>query len=211
MHIQERKLAQQLTGKGRHIRNQVIVDVMMTIPRHLFVPMEIRHKAYDDCALPIGYDQTISQPYMVALMTEILDPQPNQIILEIGAGSGYQTAIISKLAKQIFALECIQSFLPRADEALSRLGCHNVHLKEGNGHLGWPEEAPFDSILIACAPREIPWQLTEQLKPEGHMIVPVGEKNKQKLVRVFRKDDQWVNEAILDVRFVPMVDVCTPA
>lgn len=210
MHIQEQKLAQQLTGRGRHIQNQAIMDVMMTIPRHWFVPAEIRHKAYDDCALPIGYDQTISQPYMVALMTEILDPQPDQSILEIGAGSGYQTAIISKLAGQIFALECIQPFLPRADEALSRLGCDNVHLKEGNGHLGWPE-APFDSILIACAPKEIPWQLTEQLKPEGHMIVPVGAKNKQKLFRVYREGDQWVNEAILDVRFVPMVDACTPA
>jgi protein-L-isoaspartate(D-aspartate) O-methyltransferase len=211
MHIQEQKLAQQSTGKGRNIHNQQIVDIMMTIPRHWFVPTEIRHRAYDDCALPIGYDQTISQPYMVALMTEILDPQPDQRILEIGAGSGYQTAIISRLAKEIFALECVRPLLWRASEALSRLGCENVHLKEGNGHLGWPDEAPFDSILIACAPKEIPWQLTEQLKPEGHMIVPVGEKHKQKLVRVFRKDKQWVNEAILDVRFVPMVDVRSSA
>ncbi len=205
MHIQEDKLIKQLTGSGRKGIDQRIVDVMLTIPRHWFIPAEYRHRAYEDCALPIGYEQTISQPYMVALMTEMVTPQPHHKVLEIGSGSGYQTAILSKLVSQVYSIEYIEPLMIHAKEALERLNCQNVELKQGNGHLGWPDEAPFDSILIACAPEFTPWHLTDQLKPEGQLIVPVGEKNNQKLVRIFRRDNQWVEEVTMNVRFVPMV------
>ena len=211
MHIQENRLRQQLTGKNRSICNQKVLDAMLSVPRHLFVPLESRQKAYDDCALPIGHDQTISQPYMVALMSEALSPEPHQRILEIGTGSGYQTAILSNLVGEVFSIECVTPLLSRAEETLNRLGCLNVHLRDGNGHLGWRDEAPFDGILISCAPEEIPWKLTEQLKPDGQMIVPAGVKKSQKLIRIYSRKGEGIKEDLLDVSFVPMVEEQTSA
>ncbi|MDA0749854.1 MAG: protein-L-isoaspartate(D-aspartate) O-methyltransferase [Verrucomicrobia bacterium] len=205
MHIQREKLLRQLQGFGRHISNQRVVEAMLKIPRHLFVPFDEKDLAYEDKPLPIGFGQTISQPYMVATMTQLIDPRPDQCILEIGTGSGYQTAILAELAGRVHTVECIAKLSHRARETLDRLGYQNVHFLTGDGYKGWPEPIVFDAILIACAPKDIPWELTKQLKPTGQMIIPVGPQDNQYLKRIYQNKNQWIEETLMEVRFVPMV------
>ncbi len=143
---------EQLVGAGRNITNARVLAVMERVPRHEFVPPEFRFRAYEDRALPIGYDQTISQPYIVAYMTEQLDPQPTDRVLEIGTGSGYQAAVLAQLVAEVYTIEIIEPLAQRAEADLKRLGCTNIHVRAGDGCQGWPEAAPFDAIIVTCAP-----------------------------------------------------------
>lgn len=200
----KRMVAEQLISWGRHITNQHVLDAMLKVPRHEFVPDAYRGAAYDDSPLPIGYGQTISQPFIVAFMTEQLDPQPNQHVLEIGTGSGYQAAILAELVGMVYSIEIIDSLARRADETLRRLGYKNYKVKAGDGHQGWPEYAPFDAIIVTCSPDKIPQPLIEQLKDGGKMIIPVGEVHEQSLYLLEKRGSKITQRAVLPVRFVPM-------
>ena len=202
----ERKhmVEEQLSGPGRDITNARVLAVMEKVPRHEFVPEQYRSRAYRDGALPIGYDQTISQPYVVAFMTEQLDPQPTDRVLEIGTGSGYQAAVLAELVAEVYTIEIIQPLAQRAEADLKRLGYTNVQVRAGDGYQGWPEAAPFDSIIVTCAPEKVPPPLVEQLKDGGRMIIPVGPTWNQELVLLRKQQDRLEKRAVLPVRFVPM-------
>ena len=160
--------------KPRQIISKVVLDAMNTVQRHMFVPKEMQPYAYSDSPLPIGFDQTISQPYIVALMTECLDPIPGMKILEIGTGSGYQAAILAHIGCEVYTVELLQPLAESAKKVLKDLKYENVQVKCGNGYEGWHEEAPFDAIIVTAAPEKIPEKLIEQLKDGGKMIIPVG-------------------------------------
>jgi protein-L-isoaspartate(D-aspartate) O-methyltransferase len=193
--------------KARNIKSEAVLDAMRTVPRHLFVPDHLRSVAYSDSPLPIGLGQTISQPYIVAFMTEQLQPVPGMKILEIGTGSGYQAAILAYLGCKVFTIELLEELSARAEKILAELNFNNVKIKCGNGYLGWPEEAPFDAVIVTAAPEKIPEKLIEQLKDEGKMIIPVGKVNSvQLLKRITKKDNGIIEEDLLQVRFVPMVN-----
>lgn len=178
---------------------------MLRVPRHAFVPPHLRADAYRDGPLPIGHGQTISQPFIVAYMTAALDPQPGDRVLEIGAGCGYQTAVLAELAGEVFAIEIVASLADQAADKLRQLGYRNVHVRHADGWHGWMAEAPFDAILVACAPDRVPEALVEQLKPGGRMILPLGNlETGQKLVLVEKTARGICQEAVLPVRFVPM-------
>ncbi len=195
----------QLTGPGRGIKDARVLAAMRTVPRHEFVPEEHRSSAYEDRPLPIGHDQTISQPFIVAFMTEQLQPQPTDKVLEIGTGSGYQAAILSGLVKEVFTIEIVEPLAKRAEGDLKRLDYANVFVKAGDGYKGWPEHAPFDAIIVTCAPDEIPLPLVEQLRDGGRMIIPVGPDGGVQELYVLEKRDGTVKQrAVLPVRFVPM-------
>lgn len=201
----KRMLDQQLTAPGRGIADERVLAAMRTVPRHEFVPEEQRHFAYDDSPLPIGHGQTISQPYIVALMTEQLRPQPQDRVLEIGTGSGYQAAVLSGLVKEVFTIELIAPLAKRAETDLRRLGYTNVFVRAGDGYKGWPEQAPFDSVIVTCAPDQVPRLLVEQLKEGGRMVIPVGpEGGVQELYLLEKRGGEVKQKAILPVRFVPM-------
>ena len=203
--IQRRAMvANQLRSHGRNIDHSGVLQAMNRTPRHEFVPLPERARAYADYPLPIGYGQTISQPYIVAFMTAALDPHPGDRVLEIGAGSGYQAAVLSQLVSQVYTVEIVAELAAQAAATLRRLGYANVQVRCGDGALGWPEEAPFDAILVACAPRRIPAQLTNQLTPTGRMIVPVGSPDRQDLVLLRNTPHGLRRAAILPVSFVPM-------
>jgi len=170
--MRELMVTNQLATRGIH--DQGVLDAMRTVPRHEFVPEGYEQVAYGDYPVSIGYGQTISQPYIVALMTELAALQPTDRVLEIGTGSGYQAAVLSMLAKKVFTMEIIPELAERADATLKRLGYENVTVKNGNGYAGWPEEAPFDVILVTAAPEEIPQTLVDQPAPTGRMVMPVG-------------------------------------
>ena len=179
---------------------------MKVIPRHLFVPKETMSLAYEDQPLSIGYGQTISQPYIVAFMLEWLNPQRTSKILEIGTGSGYQTAILSVLVKEVMTVEIRKKLTIVAKQCLDDIGCENVCWKVGDGRLGWPEKAPFDGIVISAATLEIPEVLVVQLKVGGRMIVPLGDADKsQELVCITREEDDYTQKNLLGVRFVPLI------
>lgn len=198
-------LTRQLAGRGRGITNQRVLDAVLRVPRHLFVPDELRAEAYADCPLPIGHGQTISQPFIVAYMTAAIDPQPNERILEIGAGCGYQTAILAHLAREVFAIEIVEPLAARARSILTKLGLENAHIRNADGWFGWSDQAPFDAILVACSPARIPAVLIDQLKPEGRMILPVGDLYQgQELVLVEKTARGVVRQSVMPVRFVPM-------
>ena len=197
-------IREQLVGAGRHITNARVLAVMEKIPRHEFVPEQNRSRAYEDRALPIGYDQTISQPYIVAFMTEKLDPQPTDRVLEIGTGSGYQAAVLAQLVAEVYTIEIIEPLAQRAEANLKRLGCANIHVRAGDGCQGWPEAAPFDAIIVTCAPEKVPPSLVEQLRDGGRMIIPVGPIGDQELVLLRKQGEQLEQRAVLSVRFVPM-------
>ncbi len=194
----------------RQLRDRGISDVrvlaaMAKVPRQEFVPLELKRLAYGDRALPIGHGQTISQPYIVALMTELLRIEADSRVLEIGTGSGYQAAVICELAREVYTMEIVAALARQSDESLRRLGYGNVHGKVGDGHLGWPEEAPFDAIIVTCAPADVPSLLVEQLN-EGGMIVPVGENGSiQELYVLEKMDGQILKRPVSAVRFVPMI------
>jgi protein-L-isoaspartate(D-aspartate) O-methyltransferase len=195
---------QQLADRG--IRNERVLAAMRKVPRHLFVPSSVEQSAYQDCPLPIGQGQTISQPYIVALMTATADPQPGQRVLEIGTGSGYQAAILAELAGEVYTIELVPELARQARATLDRLGYSRVHTRTGDGYKGWPEAAPFDAILVTCGADHVPEPLVEQLKPGGILVIPVGDQQGQQWLRVVKKDAQGHRheQDLLPVRFVPL-------
>ena len=193
---------QQLVPRG--INDARILAAMMKVPREEFVPAESRAASYEDGPLPIGYGQTISQPYIVAFMTEQLRPKPTDRVLEVGTGSGYQAAILADLVSEVYSIEIVEPLAKNAEATLQRLGYKNVHLKTGDGYKGWPEAAPFDAIMVTCAPDKVPQSLVDQLKDDGRMVIPVGDKFAQQLYLLEKKNGQLKQSATLPVRFVPM-------
>ena len=194
----------QLMPAERGITNRRVLDAMLEIPRHEFVPENVRSMAYADGPLPIGHKQTISQPYIVALMTQALDPQPEHRVLEIGTGSGYQAAVLARLAGEVFTIEIVEPLAQRAEETLKRQGLTNIHVRHGDGYQGWKEAAPFDSIIVTCAPDDVPEPLTQQLKEGGRMVIPVGGEGDQQLVLIEKHGGKLRRTGLLRVRFVPM-------
>ena len=191
--------------EGRGIQDAGVLRAMRETPRHLFIPENLRDMAYDDGPLPIGEGQTISQPYIVALMTELLQLTGNEKILEIGTGSGYQAAVLSPLAKEIYSIEIIQSLADRSNERLKKMRYNNVTVKCGDGYKGWKEHAPFDRIIVTAAPNDIPPLLINQLKVGGKLVLPVGTRY-QKLKVITKMQNGEIGEKnIISVRFVPMV------
>ncbi|MFN9198099.1 MAG: protein-L-isoaspartate(D-aspartate) O-methyltransferase [Planctomycetaceae bacterium] len=186
------------------IQNQRVLDWMRQVPRHLFVPANLRHAAYFDQALPIGQKQTISPPYIVAYMTESLDPQPEDRVLEIGTGSGYQAAVLSGLVKDVYTIEIVEPLGKTAAKVLTDLKYENVHTRIGDGYLGWPEAAPFDKIIVTCSPEDIPQPLVDQLREGGRMIIPIGERYDQAFYLLEKKGGQLERRKLLPVLFVPM-------
>ncbi len=200
----KRMVQEQLAAPGRDIRNRQVLDAMATVPRHEFVPKALRKLAYHDEPLPIGYGQTISQPFIVAFMTEQLDPKPTDRVLEIGTGSGYQAAVLSRLVAKVYTIEIVEPLAKRAEADLKRLGFNNVKVLAGDGYQGWPDHAPFDAIIVTCAPDQIPQPLVGQLRDGGRMIVPVGPPDNQQLYLLRKHGTKVEQQAILPVRFVPM-------
>ena len=201
---QKRMVEQQLIPSSRGITDPAVLRAMATVPRHEFVPGAIKRHAYADQPLPIGYGQTISQPYVVAFMTEKLAPRETDRVLEIGTGSGYQAAILSGLVREVYSIEIVEPLAKRAAGDLARLGYRNVSVRHGDGYQGWPEAAPFDAIIVTCAPDHVPQPLVDQLKEGGRMVIPVGEQDDQNLFLLRKRGDRLEREAILPVRFVPM-------
>ncbi len=189
---------------SRNITNARVLAVMGRVPRHEFVPEEVRSQAYDDRPLPIGHDQTISQPYIVAFMTERLEPRRTDRVLEIGTGSGYQAAVLSKLVAGVYTIEIVEALALRAGADLKRLGYTNVNVRAGDGYKGWPEAAPFDAVMVTCAPEKVPQPLVEQLKDGGRMIIPVGPIWNQELILLRKQGERLEKRGVLPVRFVPM-------
>ncbi len=199
-----RMVQEQLSGSRHGITDPRVRAALGKVPRHRFVPAGLRPRAYANCALPIGHGQTISQPFVVAFMTEQLDLQPTDRVLEIGTGSGYQVAVLAELAGEVYSVEIVAALAQRAGADLEQLGYTNIQLRVGDGCLGWPDAAPFDAIIVTCAPEQRPQPLVEQLRDGGRMIIPVGPDGDQKLV-MYRKQGRHLEErAVLPVRFVPM-------
>ena len=194
---------QQLVARG--INNERVLAAMGKVPREEFVPLDLRTETYEDGPLPIGHGQTISQPYIVAFMTEQLRPKSSDRVLEIGSGSGYQAAILAELVSDVYTIEIVQPLAKTAEATLQRLGYKNVHIKMGDGYKGWPEEAPFDAIIVTCAPDKVPQPLVDQLKEDGRMVIPVGERFAQELYLLEKKNGQLKESVTLPVRFVPML------
>lgn len=193
------------TSPGARVRDPRVIEAMRATPRHCFVPEEMRAQAYRDEPLAIGYGQTISQPSLVAFMTQELQPRPEDRVLEVGTGSGYQAAVLSPLVAAVHTIEIVEALARRAAETFAALGYENVFSRFGNGYEGWPEEAPFDAILVTCAPDAIPAALVDQLREGGRMVIPVGAENEIQELYVLRKQDGNVERrGILPVRFVPM-------
>jgi protein-L-isoaspartate(D-aspartate) O-methyltransferase len=199
----QRMVEQQLKARG--IKDERVLAAMAKVPREEFIPVDTRPNAYEDGPLPIGYDQTISQPYVVAFMTEQLRPKRSDRILEIGSGSGYQAAILAELVGEVYTIDIIEPLAKSAEATLQRLGYNNVHVKVGDGYKGWPEEAPFDAIIVTCAPEKVPQPLVDQLKDGGRMVIPVGERFAQQLYLLEKKNGQLKESVTLPVRFVPML------
>jgi protein-L-isoaspartate(D-aspartate) O-methyltransferase len=199
-----RMVEEQLAGAGRDIKNRSVLDAMAAVPRHEFVPENERKLAYEDEPLPIGYGQTISQPYIVAFMIEKLDPKPADRILEIGTGSGYEAAILSRLVAEVYTIEILEPLAKQAAANLKRLGYLNVKVLTGDGYKGWPEHAPFDGVIVTCAPDHIPQPLVDELRDGGQMIIPVGSPGMQELFLLRKRGTKVEQTAVLPVRFVPM-------
>jgi len=190
--------------RARDITDPQVLYVMGRIPRHEFVPEDVIVEAYDDHPLPIGYHQTISQPYIVALMTQLARPRPNHRALDIGTGSGYQAAILAELCREVYSIEIVEPLAKEAAERLKRLGYTNVVVKTGDGYRGWPEKAPFDVIIVAAAPDHIPQPLVDQLAVGGRLVIPVGRMEQQLLVIEKLPDGSIHRESVAPVLFVPM-------
>ena len=197
----ERMLNEQIAGRG--IRDPRVLAALASVPRHELVPVEQREHAYEDRPLPIGWQQTISQPYVVAYMTEQLQLTGDERVLEIGTGSGYQAAVLSLLAREVYSIEIVEPLAERARADLARLGYTNVQVRAGDGYRGWPEHAPFDAVLLTAAPPEIPQPLLDQLAVGGVLVAPVGE-GSQNLVVVRRTERGYERRSVIPVRFVPM-------
>jgi len=197
-----RMVEDQLRARG--IRDRAVLAAMGRVPRHRFVPEQVRHLAYADGALPIGFDQTISQPYIVAYMTEAAEIGPRERVLEIGTGSGYQAAVLAELARDVYSVEIVPQLAARAESTFRALGYRNVHTRTGDGYAGWKEHAPYHAILVTAAPDHVPPALVEQLAVGGRMVIPVG--TGQQEMRVIRKTNAGVvEETTIPVMFVPLV------
>lgn len=194
-------VASQIVVRG--VRDAKTLAAMRSVPRHLFVPPELTRSAYDDRPLPIGHGQTISQPYIVAFMTEALGLKGGETVLEVGAGSGYQSAVLSRIAAKVFGIEIVEPLALEAKQRMARLGYKNVEIRAGDGYAGWPEHAPFDAILVAAAAPRVPEPLKRQLKDGGRLILPVGD-HVQELKIVTRRGATFEERNVLAVRFVPM-------
>ncbi len=201
--LRDTMVESQLIPRG--IRDERVLAAMRRVPRHLFVDELIRHSAYDDMALPIGEGQTISQPYMVAVMTELLELKGTEKVLEIGTGSGYQAAILAELAKEVWTIERIAVLTKRATEIFVSLGYENIHFKTGDGTLGWPEEAPFDRIVITAASPKIPDPLMDQLAVNGVLLAPVGSRYSQQLLKITKTKQGATEEYHTPCVFVPLI------
>ena len=189
--------------RARGIEDPAVLEAMREVPRHRFVPPPMAHLAYSDQPLPIASDQTISQPYIVAYMTEAADISPNEKVLEIGTGSGYQAAVLGEIAREVYTIEIIPELAEQARRTLAELGYENVHTKTGNGYLGWPEHAPFDAIVVTAAPEAVPEALVNQLAVGGRMVIPVGT-TFQEMMIIERTPQGVVERRTIPVRFVPM-------
>ncbi|MBW3543329.1 MAG: protein-L-isoaspartate(D-aspartate) O-methyltransferase, partial [Planctomycetes bacterium] len=189
------------------VRNPRVLEAMRTVPRHEFVPRSLASRAYTDGAWPIGHGQTISPPFIVAYMTETIDPQETDRVLEIGTGSGYQAAVLSGLVQDVYTIEIVEPLGRQAERRLELLGYDNVHVKVGDGYQGWPEHAPFDKIIVTCSPEKIPQPLVEQLKEGGRMIIPLGERYQQVFHLLEKKDGQLVRRRLIPTLFVPMTGI----
>jgi protein-L-isoaspartate(D-aspartate) O-methyltransferase len=191
---------------GRDVTHPQVLAALRAVPRHLFVPIPDRARSYEDYPLPIGHGQTISQPYIVGYMTQALNPAPEHRVLEIGTGSGYQTAVLARLVKEVYSIEIVPALGIRAQAALSALGVANVHLAIRDGYDGWPEAAPFDGIMLTAAPVAVPPPLLEQLAVSGALVAPVGPAGfgGQALIRMERTGTGFRTEELFGVRFVPL-------
>ena len=191
---------------GRPRLRDAVRDAMRTVPRHRFVPPELVHDAYRDRPLPIGLGQTISQPFIVALMTELLDPEPGHRVLEVGTGSGYQAAVLAQCVAKVYSIEIVAPLGERARAVLAELGYRNVEVRIGDGYKGWPEAAPFDAIIVTAAPDHVPQPLVDQLAPKGRMVIPVGSHHGVQDLLVITKDvdGRAVTRRTIAVRFVPL-------
>ncbi|MGH9459343.1 MAG: protein-L-isoaspartate(D-aspartate) O-methyltransferase [Thermoanaerobaculia bacterium] len=188
---------------ARDVSDSAVIEAMRTVPRHRFVPPSEAPSAYEDRPLPIGYGQTISQPYIVAYMTQALDLGPGDRVLEIGTGSGYQAAVLAEIVREVYTIEIVPELARQARDTLAQLGYDNVHVREGDGYRGWPEAAPFDGIIVTAAPRRIPAPLIDQLALNGRMVVPVGDWY-QELVILTKTAEGVIEQRTIPVRFVPM-------
>ncbi len=203
--LREAMVRDQIEARG--ITHPRVLAAMRHVPRHLFVPEAYRRQAYEDHPLPIGLGQTISQPYIVAFMTEAAAPDAQDRVLEIGTGSGYQAAVLAEIVSEVYTIEILPELADQARERLSRLGYENVWVKTGDGYLGWPEHAPFDAIIVTAAPEQVPAPLIDQLAPAGRMVIPVGPRGDVQSLRLIEKaEDGTISEReLLPVRFVPLV------
>ncbi|RMH37223.1 MAG: protein-L-isoaspartate(D-aspartate) O-methyltransferase [Nitrospirae bacterium] len=197
----ERMVAEQIIGGG--ITDTAVIEAMRRVPRHRFVPDTVADEAYEDHPLPIGFGQTISQPFIVAYMTQALKLKPNDKVLEVGTGSGYQAAVLAEIVSHVYTIEIVEPLAKRAEATLRALGYQNVHVRVGDGYQGWPEEAPFDAIIVTAAPDHVPQPLLDQLAIGGRMILPVG-KFVQELVLIRRTEKGFERTTLLPVAFVPM-------
>jgi len=202
--LREGMVATQLLHPSRGITDPKVAEAMRQVPRHEFVPAAQRLHAYGDTPLPIGHGQTISQPYIVAFMTEKLEVKPGLKILEIGTGSGYQAAVLAEMGAEVYSIEIVEPLAKSARTALDRAGYGNVRTRTGDGYLGWPEHAPFDRIIVTCSPENIPQPLIGQLAEGGRMMIPVGDASGQQLYLLEKRAGQVERQAVLPVRFVPM-------
>ena len=203
--VRERRLdmvERQIRERG--VVNERVLEVMRTVPRERFVPPDAARRAYEDTPLAIGFGQTISQPYIVAYMTEALDVQPMHRVLEIGTGSGYQAAVLGQLAREVYTIEIVSGLARTASSVLAELGYSNVHVRQGDGYAGWPEQAPFDRVIVTAAPDEIPQPLIDQLAPGGRLVIPVGSQGEtQWMTIVDRTASGVVERRTIPVQFVP--------
>lgn len=189
---------------SRDIHDPQVLAAMGRVARHEFVQPQHRSKAYDDRALPIGHRQTISQPYIVALMTQLVAPQADSVALDVGSGSGYQAAVLAEIVDKVYSIEIVDALAHQASARLKRLGYHNVEVRAGDGYQGWPDHAPFDVIILAAAPDHIPAPLIEQLKPGGKLVLPVGDQRQVLMLMEKRSDGSLHKQTIIPVVFVPM-------
>jgi protein-L-isoaspartate(D-aspartate) O-methyltransferase len=199
--MRERMVETQIKARG--VKDHRVLAAMLKVERHLFVPKNLETSAYSDQPLPIGEGQTISQPYIVAIMTELLDLKGEEKVLEVGTGSGYQAAVLAEVAKEVYTIEIVEKLATSAEKLLGELGYRNIKVKAGDGYLGWPEAAPFDAIIVTCAPDHIPEPLLDQLKEGGRMVIPVGE-HTQELKRIVKRSGKIETTDVIPVIFVPM-------